>query len=153
MIFKLMVNFKPGDTWETILILPGSEETIRVEPVAKSYKRKRVWTSHRLNSCCENSDFLFRATCVIIKSSFSQNNSSAPKAKRPVRSDPIRSDPQSDPVQAIRSWFCWQPRFSCSQPLIPLFAPVPYNDPCNASINKSYASHFCPVRVRIHSLC
>ena len=30
-----------------------------------------------------------------------------------------------------------------------LFAPVP----CNASRNKSSASHFFPVRVRIHSLC
>ena len=30
-----------------------------------------------------------------------------------------------------------------------LLAPVP----CNASINKRSASHFCPVRVRIHSLC
>ena len=44
----------------------GSEEKIRVEPDAKSYKSKRVWTSHRLDSCCENSDFLFRATCFII---------------------------------------------------------------------------------------
>ena len=62
MIFKLMVNFKTGDTWE----VSGSEEKIRVEPVAKSYKSKRVWTSHWLDSYCENSDFLFRATCVII---------------------------------------------------------------------------------------
>ena len=38
MIFKLMVNFKPGNTWQTILFLisntGGSEEKIRVEPVA-----------------------------------------------------------------------------------------------------------------------
>ena len=54
------------------------------------YKSKRVLTSHRLDSCCENSDFLFRATCIIIKSSFSQNNSSALKTKIPVRSDQIR---------------------------------------------------------------
>ena len=56
---------------------------------------------HRLDSCYENSDFLFRATCVITKNSFSQNNNSTPKAKISVRSDPIRS--------SIRSWFCWRP--------------------------------------------
>ena len=38
-----------------------------------------------------NSDFIFRANCVIIKNSFSQNNSSAPKAKILVRSDPSGS--------------------------------------------------------------
>ena len=64
-----------------------------------SYHSKHVWTSHRLDSCCENSDFLFRATCIIIKNSFSQKNSSTLKAKIPVRSD-LQSDPwskQSDP--------------------------------------------------------
>ena len=34
------------------------------------YKSKHVLTSHRLDSCCENSDFLFRATCIIIKTAF-----------------------------------------------------------------------------------
>ena len=29
----------------------------------------------------------------------------------------------------------------------------PLQRPCNASINKSSASHFCLIRVRIHSLC
>ena len=53
------------------------------------YKSKRVLTSHRLDSCCENSDFLFRATCIITNS-FSQNNSSALKTKIPVQSDQIR---------------------------------------------------------------
>ena len=58
--------------------------------------------SNRLDSCYENSHFLFRVTCVI-KQLFS-NNSSAPKAKIPVRSDPIRSDPQSDPIRSgVRS--------------------------------------------------
>ena len=37
MIFKLMVNFKPGDTWQTFFFLisntGGSEEKIQVEPV------------------------------------------------------------------------------------------------------------------------
>ena len=38
MILKLMVNFKPGDTWETIFYIHisetgGSEEKIPVEPV------------------------------------------------------------------------------------------------------------------------
>ena len=73
-----MVNFKPGDTRETIFFISDtgcSEEIIRVEP------------SHRLDSCCQNSDFLFQATCVMIKNSFSQSNSSAPKAKISVRSD------------------------------------------------------------------
>ena len=43
----------------------------------------------------------------------------------------------------------WAFRF-CIMPLlkVTLFAPVP----CNAIINKSSASHFCPVRIRIHSL-
>ena len=40
---------------------------------------------------------VFRATCVIIKNSFPQNNSSAPKAKISVRSDPIPSPVRSDP--------------------------------------------------------
>ena len=62
------------------------------------------------NPGCENSDFLFRATCVIIKNSFSQNNSSALKAKIPVRSA-VQSAVQSaiPTFQAIRSWFCWRP--------------------------------------------
>ena len=38
MIFKLKVNFKPGDTWQTMFFFKisnpgGSEEKIRVEPV------------------------------------------------------------------------------------------------------------------------
>ena len=68
--------------------------------------RKCVWTRHRLDSCCENSDFLFRAICVIIKNSFSQNNSSAPKAKISIQfyliQSPIRSAVQSDPSHPIR---------------------------------------------------
>ena len=78
-IFKLMVNFEPGDTWETIFFISDtgcSEEKIRVEPI------------HRLDSCCENQDFLFQATCFMIKNSFSHSNYSAPKAKISVRSDP-----------------------------------------------------------------
>ena len=67
---------------------------------------KCVWTRHRLDSCCENSDFLFRAICVIIKNSFSQNNSSAPKAKISIQfyliQSPIRSAVQSDPSHPIR---------------------------------------------------
>ena len=66
-----------------------------------------VLTSHWLDSCCENSDFLFRATCVIIKTS--QNNSSALKEKIPVQTDPIRSgvqsDTQSDPIQILLTAF------------------------------------------------
>jgi len=38
-----------------------------------------------------------RSTCIIVKTAFSQNNNSAPKAEIPVRSDPTRSDPESDP--------------------------------------------------------
>ena len=52
-----------------------------------------------LDSCCESSDFLFRATCVIIRNSFSQNNSPALKAKIPVRAG-VRSA-----IQATQSWF------------------------------------------------
>ena len=36
MIFKLMVNFKPGDTWEAIFFISdtgGLEENIWIEPV------------------------------------------------------------------------------------------------------------------------
>ena len=58
----------------------GSEEKIQVEP-------NEVWTSHGLDSCYENSDFLFRATCVIIKNSFSQN---LLHQKRKYQPDPIR---------------------------------------------------------------
>ena len=40
MIFKLMVNFKLGDTWQTIIFFlisntGGSEEKIQVEPVTR----------------------------------------------------------------------------------------------------------------------
>ena len=86
MIFKLMVNFKPGDTWQTIFFLisntGGSEEKIQVEPVTSpnvSVVRTRI-----------------------IKNSGSQNNSSAPKANIPVR---IGSDLQFDPIPALLKAF------------------------------------------------
>ena len=101
MMFKLMVNFKPGDTWETIFFISdtgSSEEKIWVEPVNSPNVSRLV--IGQTPSCCENSNFLFRITCVIIKHSFSQNNSASPKAKIPVRSG-VRSDPQSDPILVL----------------------------------------------------
>ena len=72
----------------------SSEEKIWVEPVNSPNVSRLV--IGQTPSCCENSNFLFRVTCVIIKHSFSQNNSASPKAKIPVR-----SDPQSDPILVL----------------------------------------------------
>ena len=72
----------------------SSEEKIWVEPVNSPSVSRLV--IGQTPSCCENSNFLFRVTCVIIKHSFSQNNSASPKAKIPVR-----SDPQSDPILVL----------------------------------------------------
>ena len=76
----------------------SSQEKIWVEP-ANSPNVSRLVIG-QTPSCCENSNFLFRITCVIIKHSFSQNNSASPKAKIPVRSG-VRSDPQSDPILVL----------------------------------------------------
>ena len=73
----------------------SSEEKIWVEPVNSPNVSGLV--IGQTPSCCENSNFLFRVTCVIIKHSFSQNNAASSKAKIPVRSDPIRSAVRSDP--------------------------------------------------------
>ena len=83
MIFKLMVNFKPGD-------IGGSEEKIRVEPAT--------------DLCCENLDFLFRVTCVIAKTAFLKIIILLGQRRYqsdPIRSNSIRSPIRSDPIQIL----------------------------------------------------
>ena len=83
----------------------GSEEKIRVEPVAKSYKRKRVWTRHRGETPVVRTQISYSARPVsLLKAAFLKII--LLHQKRKYQSELIRSDPQSDPIQAIRSWFC-----------------------------------------------
>ena len=78
-----MMNFKAGDTWETIFLIRGTGGS----------KEK------------------IQSPCVIVKTAFPKNNNSGPKGKIPVRSDPMRSpirpEIRSDPIRSP----IWNPIF------------------------------------------
>ena len=87
------------------LVLLFTEPKLNAYFQRRRLRKLREWARHDSDDLlsitewhlkCHFHYFLFRATCVIVKDSFSQNNNSAPKEKVPVWSDPIRS-----PIQVM----------------------------------------------------
>ena len=110
MIFKLMMNFKPGDTWETIFLISNtgsSEEKIWVKPVTSPTVSGLVIGE---TPVVRTRVSYSKPPVSLLKTAFLKIiYSSEPPQKRKCKSHPLQSDTESDPIQAIRSWFCWQP--------------------------------------------